>query len=426
MKAPLALCAALVASACAGHRPAGDGCTKDTDCKGSRICVQHSCLEPSGAQVGSDGEPVVVNDAGQVVHGPGSPAYAMFGGDARHSGRRAGPAPTKKPTEQWTFAAAGPIVGSPTVGPDGTIYVSSHDRFLYALGADGALRWKVETGDRMWSTPAVAEDGTVYAGSDDDHLYAIDGATGDVKWKLRIGDCDPKGFGPESSRCDADGGPTIGGDGTIYLGGDGVHAVWPDGALRWKFTTAEHVSGAPAIADDGTIIATSQDDAVYALAPDGTKRWELRTRGDVDTAAAIGPDGRIYVGSDDDAIYAIEPDGTVAWKLVTAADVRSTPAFGADGTIYAGSYDGNLYAMKPSGQVEWKLATADKIHGSPGVATNGVILVGSQDDHLYAIDAEGVVLWYLDTGGDVDATPAVSADGTLYLAGDDGVVRAFR
>ena len=39
---------------------------------------------------------------------------------------------------------------------------------------------------------------------------------------------------------------------------------------------------------------------------------------------------------------------------------------------------------------------------------------------------DGVMLWYLDTGGDVDATPAVSKDGTIYLAGDDGVVRAFR
>src|SRR6185503_17766716 len=138
---------------------------------------------------------------------------------------------------------------------------ASHDRNVYAISPDGKVRWKVETGDRSWSTPAIAEDGTVYAGSDDDHLYAITG-DGKVAWRLLLGDCDPKGFGPESSRCDADGGPTIGPDGTIYLGGDGVHAVWPDGTLRWTFATPEHVATAPALGADGTIYAGCQDDAL--------------------------------------------------------------------------------------------------------------------------------------------------------------------
>ena len=35
-------------------------------------------------------------------------------------------------------------------------------------------------GVRSWSTPAVAEDGTVYVGSDDDFLYAV-GADGALK-----------------------------------------------------------------------------------------------------------------------------------------------------------------------------------------------------------------------------------------------------
>ena len=66
----------------------------------------------------------------------------------------------------------------------------------------GKVRWRFPTNDRSWSTPAIAEDGTIYIGSDDDHLYAVSG-DGKQKWALHLGDCDPKGFGPElSAFCD--------------------------------------------------------------------------------------------------------------------------------------------------------------------------------------------------------------------------------
>ena len=220
-------------------------CAKDIDCKGDRICDPGvgACVAPNGSGVA----PVatVANQTGSAqavaivaVKPNGSPPFAMFGGDAAHTGRCAGPAPATTPTQRWAFTTGGAIAGSPTVGPDGTIYITSHDGGLYAVAADGKQKWKFSTGDRSWSTPAVALDGTVYVGSDDDHLYAVN-AQGALKWRLRLGDCDPAGFGPESSRCDADGGPTIGPDGTIYVGGDGVYAVWADGTLRWASKMAK-------------------------------------------------------------------------------------------------------------------------------------------------------------------------------------------
>ena len=211
----------------------------------------------------------------------GAPPFAMFGGDARHTGRRGGAAPAKAPVEVWSVDVHGVVAGSPTIGRDGTIYVASHDGGLYAIDRAGKVLWTFKTGDRSWSTPAVAEDGTIYVGSDDDHLYAVK-SDGSLKWKLRLGDCDPKGFGPESSRCDVDGGPTIGPDGTVYVGGDGIHAVWPDGTLRWKLATAEHVASTPALAADGTVYAGSEDDALYAVKPDGAVKWSIRTGDDVD------------------------------------------------------------------------------------------------------------------------------------------------
>ena len=314
----------LAACACSGTqaRDADGGCTKDVDCRAPRICERSICVDPRPAALAqvvpapgdADAAGSAARAAGPAAKAPaaGPPPFAMYGGDARHTGRRGGAAPARQPKELWKVALGAPIAGSPTIGPDGTIYVTSHAGALHAIDPAGKPRWKLAMGDRSWSTPAVSEDGTIYVGSDDDHLYAVkpDGA---LRWKLRLGACDPRGFGPESSRCDVDGGPTIGPDGTIYVGGDGIHAVWPDGTLRWKVATAEHVASGPALGEDGTVYAGSQDDALYAIAPDGVKRWEVRTGKDVDAPPAIGADGTIYVGSDDHALYAISPAGAVKW-----------------------------------------------------------------------------------------------------------------
>ncbi len=421
---------AIAMSACpgsVGNRGSLPGCGKDTDCHASRVCVAGQCqdrVDPAGARATAGGQSGAANEAPAR---PGSPPFAMYKGNAQHTGVLAGRAPERAPRQVWAVKTGGPIAGSPTVGPDGTIYVGSHDGLLYAVSPEGAVKWRFQTGDRIWSTPAVAEDGTVYVGSDDDNLYAVDGASGRERWRLRIGDCKaPTGFGPEGTRCDADGGPTIGPDGTVYLGGDGVYAVWPDGTLRWKLATPEHVSAAPALAADGTVYAVSQDDALYAIRSDGTKAWSIRTDQDLESAPAVGPDGTIYFGGDDGALAAANPDGTIKWRVLTGGDVRSSPSLAGDGTVYAGSYDKNLYAISAGGTVKWRFTAAEKFHAAPAVAQNGIVLVGSQDDHLYALSPAGVLLWFLELDADVDTTPALSESGVLYAAGDDGMLRAFK
>ena len=63
---------------------------------------------------------------------------------------------------------------SPAIGSDGTVYVGSRDKKLYALsGKSGVKLWEFETGDFVTSSPAIGSDGTVYVGSFDNKLYAI-------------------------------------------------------------------------------------------------------------------------------------------------------------------------------------------------------------------------------------------------------------
>ena len=82
----------------------------------------------------------------------------------------------KKPgTVLWEFETGGAIeYSSPAIGSDGTVYVGSNDKKLYAInGKSGVKLWEFETGGSVNSSPAIGSDGTVYVGSGDKKLYAI-------------------------------------------------------------------------------------------------------------------------------------------------------------------------------------------------------------------------------------------------------------
>jgi hypothetical protein len=97
-------------------------------------------------------------------------------------------------------------VSSPTIGSDGTVYVGSDDKKLYAInGKSGVKLWESKTGSIYTSSPAIGTDGTVYVGSDDYKLYAINGKSGVKLWEFETGGS------VESS-------PAIGPDGTVYVG----------------------------------------------------------------------------------------------------------------------------------------------------------------------------------------------------------------
>ena len=71
----------------------------------------------------------------------------------------------KSGTVLWELITGGPVSSSPAIGSDGTIYVGSNARKLYAInGKSGVKLWEFETGDWVWSSPAIGSDGTVYVG----------------------------------------------------------------------------------------------------------------------------------------------------------------------------------------------------------------------------------------------------------------------
>lgn len=403
--------------------PHGLRCARDAECPASLACAAGRCVERPAAP-GPDAN----QDAGKAAPAvPFGGPVPMFRMDPQHTGRSPFLAPQRRPREQWRYETGGAIFAAPAVAEDGTIVFGSHDRHVYALLPSGTLRWKHTTADLVWTSPALVA-GVIYVGSDDDHVYALGLSDGAPRWALAPGKCRRTvGIGPETARCDVDQ-ITLGHDGTIYVGGDAIYALRPDGSVRWRFSPGArvHCAAAPAVSRDGVVYAGCQDDGLYAINPDGSKRWEFRAQDDLDSSPSLGPDGTVYVGSDDRRLYALSPDGKLRFALLTEGAVRGSPAVGTDGTVYAGSYDGLLYAVRPDGTVSWTFRCADRIHSSPLIDASGAVIFGSQDDRLYALDAGGTQRWSVLLGGDVDSSPVLGPDGTIYVGADDGVLYALR
>jgi outer membrane protein assembly factor BamB len=206
---------------------------------------------------------------------------------------------------KWRFKAGATFTAHLSLARDGTILVGGDDGRLFAVNPDGTERWSFQTVGPIGSTPAVGFDGTIYFGSPDQREYSalVQGGRlyaltpeGALAWSLPL----------TLARGYSD--PAIGPDGTIYIGGDGLHAVDPSGRLRWSYLGTNPRSGtegfdSPIVAGDGTIyVVGGRSGGVFALGADGTPKWDYPTERRVFGVPAIGLDGSIFVASSDSTL----------------------------------------------------------------------------------------------------------------------------
>jgi len=348
--------------------------------------------------------------------------------------------PADLPKLLWEVRLGAVITGKPIFAAtaDGRLaaFVGTHaGRFAGVILSGpkaGAIAVELNVPGIIWGTAATAADGQLVVGADDDTLYGVDPVAGTVAWSQRIGACEPsRGRGPEGTRCDPDGGPTVGIDGDLYVGADGVYRLDPKGEVRWHYPPAEllerwHVAAAPLVTRDGDVFVGGQDGALIALDRDGALRWRVELGPDVDAAPVLLGSGLVVAAADDGRVVAIDQAGELRWTFAAGKDVRAPLAVGGDDTIYAAALDGLLYALRPDGALRWSFAAGGPIASAPVVDSAGRIYFGAQDDFVYAVDAAGRERWRIELPEDVDGGLAIGEGGVLVVGGDDGVLRAYR
>lgn len=333
---------------------------------------------------------------------------------------------------QWSFKTKGSIHGSPVIAPDGTLYIASTDRTLYALNSAGQEQWKYVAQESIFGTPALGSDGSVMFGDLNGRYYSVLPG-GNEKWIFQL-------TGGNDRRILTS--PVVDSTGQSYIGGwnDNFVAIRADGNIRWKSTVAGLVSSSPVLdASENVYIATQERSelAVRRFKPSSaTSVWKYTDPIGVDYRIVASPAintlrNAVYIGvcrDDDGILYGINTEtGTRSFRKVLPKGILSSPAIAQDGTLYIGCLDGNLYAINPAGGTTlWSFKVdAPYIFGSPSIDGHGVIYIGDTDGILYAIAPDGKLLWKHELTSNIHSAPVVSADGTLYVTSYDSHLYAF-
>ncbi len=359
---------------------------------------------------------VAPSTSGSAAVSRGAPR--MLHGDPHRTHRAAARGPASVNVGK-RIEVGGPVAAQVTASPDEkTLYVATLAGSLLAIAREnGAVTWKVDLVDRVYSTPLVHDDGTVYLGSDAKKLFAVSPA-GAVVFRLELDG-------------EVDTGPVFAKDGNVVVAaGKSVVSVRRGGDLAWRFTAKNKVYTSPAVDDQGRVVFGSQDHHVYALAPDGTLAWAVDLGADVDGGPAIGDDGSVFVGTDKGEIVALDPKGVPTWRTNVGGYVRGTLAIARNGDVLAGTYgpvprvvrvsrEGAIlgaFAIRGTGAREFG------IHGGPLEDESGTVFFGAQDDVVRAVGPDGALRWSFPTKADVDAPLSLLSDGTLVVPSEDGTI----
>lgn len=255
----------------------------------------------------------------------------------------------------WITPLAGSLCSSPAIGADGTVYIRSrtnrsgpvYPSKLQAISPTGTVNWTCSIGTGNWGvsqqspSPSVGPDGTIYVCSFSSQLYSIS-PSGSTNWICLL---DPAIYSPYPSYCS----PAIGADGTVYVGSDvgKLIAVAANGTQRWAFQTPSTVESTPALDEAGNLYFGATGNGVWCLNAQGVQKWYQNGSG-YSASAAIAADGTVYVpGWNAHRLFAYSLDGTYLWSFPFPSQPYSfsSPVIGTNGTIYCGGGD-LLYAIQ--------------------------------------------------------------------------------
>ncbi len=361
-------------------------------------------------------------------------AWTCFGGNPQRTGRTTAVIPNS-PVQKWSFDLKGPMISSPVVAQDGTIYTGSvwwegfvPNTYVTAINPDGTLKWRYESGwleDQSLSTPAIGPGGEIYFGTADGYFYALSSA-GQLLWRY-----------PASSNVNSQ--PVVAPNGTIYVYlGEQLTAFNPNGTVQWQHPLGRNVPGGPTLGTDGTIYAVAST-GVIALWPNGTLRWTSAVGGSV-APPVVSQFGDVLVAG----TYLNSLDAATGNLRWTASPTFGMGNYGMPGVDAQGNvfYTAYVYIWKFDrfGATVWERQFLQgnrlgQSYSSIAVDGAGKIVHGMGSGKRWAIDIEKRLV-IRDTNGNEVATfnlpectsnssPAIGPDGTAYIGCLDGRLYAF-
>ncbi len=335
--------------------------------------------------------------------------------------------PPMEATQQWTASLPAPATCLARADGD-RILVGCEDGQVLELGDEGAIRELAQTEGRVGAVLAgrlYGEEEVTYLATGWDSRLRLLTPKGDLRQNIEL---------PRNSHmpawgralCLAD----LDGDGRLWpMVGTAawrVHAVTPDGEMRWTFDTAAHsvtcISAADLSGDGRDDIAVG---TVYfcipAITSDGERLWADEDYNDYWSAGPNFPylatgdvdgDGDIEVigAGSDTLVHCVSHCGEKKWTYSIGDDPAGLVLLPSG--VVAASETGDLHCIDGNGSAVWRLAL-----GSPCTAlceVGGGVAVATE---------AGDVVW-VDGAGEIERSVRLDAPASHLLGGPDGMVTA--
>lgn len=339
-----------------------------------------------GPLAGDVGSPVISAE-GMVYFAGGNKLYAY----SLHS------------SYNWSIDMGEAILGTPALGQDGTIHTVVNGSFpsfksaqVVAINPSGTVKWRYNMtfGMPVVASPVIGPDRTIYAADTAGFVHAIT-PSGAQKWA-------PKNMlGPINSS------PMLSKDGMhLYVGNDAMQfraLSTADGSEKWLSILSIGSTATGTIGADGTIYVGSNLGKLYAINPqDGSKKWELQLNSNVIASPSFTPSGLLIVATYGSIIptpllpatlYAINPvTRGVVWSVPIASRIVASPVVDAAGTIFLGdAADQARFRAIDSrnGQVLWSYPVSEPIWATAAITNGGQVIFGSNNDMLYGTVGTG-------------------------------------
>jgi outer membrane protein assembly factor BamB len=360
----------------------------------------------------------------------------------------------------WHRKLGGKVNGGLAI-VDGTVYVESFDKRLYALDMQtGNIRFSTPLENIAMTAPIVAHGlvvvgtgsnaplretpaQTIWGRSEGDYVEAISTRTGAVVWRQRtIGEDMPT---PALVHRNVD-------DALVFVNGDNhVRALrLNDGNALWTLPargigtmSSAAAAGNMAYLTSGVPNPARAHDELYAIdVTAGTYKWRAPV-GNADCSPTLD-NGVVYVegsGSDprrpewssdfSDIVAVDAATGRTRWSWRSGFG-RFTPVGSHEQAIAGLAVGGVLYqalpatsefaAFDPAGHLRWKIQTNAPVKMS-AVLYNGKLYFGDTGKTFYVVDAaSGRIIGGREFPSYFTVSPPVIAGSTLYVVNNDTVL----
>ncbi len=304
-------------------------------------------------------------------------------------------------------------------GVDGQEYHKS--TFFYIDSTRPRVLWRVQTGTASKTTPTIGADGTVYIGGYDGTVRAYT-APGKSKWV----------FPTKGMIC----GQILAQGDKVYVGSEDTYLYClnaANGKEIWKFKAEEPIYSSP-ISDGKSVYFACGTGAFYSVdVATGKQNWK---NSEAKYNIEIKPflhDGKVYYGAWDTFIYCVNTaDGKLVWKQVGHGS-----SYGGAARYYSPADCGpvvcNNVLFTPDRKYDCALSntqTGETISDLKGIAGVGLsedgksVYLRCTTNKLEKVDSTGKTIWSVEVPAGMVPTAPTECNGIVYICGNRGTLSA--